>query len=145
VETRPANGGNGPFDGSNGTPSRFELVLGGLPAGSYDWTSFHHDVERIWSDFQVEVSTDGGATFGPISAIMTMTDSSPGGNPASPQTYDGPVVPGSLDPADLPSTFTTTFTASGTAEVVFRFISLSEEPVHRAFFGVNGFQLTQAP
>ncbi len=141
VDTRSEVAGNGPYDGVNGNPTRFDLVLIDLPAGTYSWRSFHHDVEHLWTAFQVQVSTDGGTTFGELSTPQDMTDSLAGGAPPSPQTYDGATVPGSLDPADLPSTFETTFTATGTNDVVIRFSPLGEAEVHRGIFGVNGFQL----
>jgi hypothetical protein len=59
-------------------------------------------------------------------------------------TYDGAVNPGSLDPADLPSTITTSFTATGSDSVVIRFIALADTAVHRQFAVVNGFELTGA-
>ena len=63
IDTRTAQGGNGNWDGTNGTPTRMTLTLGGLPAGSYAWTSFHHDTEHLHGNFQVELSTDGGTSF----------------------------------------------------------------------------------
>ncbi|WP_200391711.1 LamG domain-containing protein [Roseibacillus ishigakijimensis] len=145
IDTRVENGGNGVYDGTTGTPTRMELVIEGLPAGTYQWQSFHHDVENAWTDFQVEISADGGTTFGSLSEVVTMTDGLSGGTPAAPQTYDGPGNPGSIDPADLPSTYTTTFVASGSDEVVIRFVPLSTDQVHRAIFGINGFKLTKQP
>ena len=144
-DTRTGSGGNGDYDGFIGTPTRFQLRIGSLPAGSYHWRSYHHDVEHAWADYFVEVSIDGGATFGTPSATQTMTDSQLGGDPASPLVYrgfDGTV--GSVDPAGLPSTFTTSFTADGTNDVVVRFTPIVDTGVNRRFMGINGFELTTA-
>jgi len=143
ADSRTANGGNGDWDGAGtGTPTYFNLVIGGLPAGQYAWLSYHHDNENVWSDFQVEISLDGGATFGsPVD--LQMTSSTAGGSPASPVIYTGSPDP---DSRNLPSTFTTGFTADGVNDVVLRFAPFVDgvDPigVHKQFFGMNGFELT---
>jgi hypothetical protein len=141
-DSRTANGGNGDWDRTSGTPTYFTLTLSGLPAREYDWLSYHHDTENIWSDFQVEVSVDGGATFGPAND-MEMSSSSPGGTPPDPIKETGSPNP---DPRDLSSTFTTTFVADGAADVVLRFAPFADGVdtigVHKQFFGMNAFELT---
>ncbi len=145
-DSRTGNGGNGDWDRTDATdPTYMTLSLGGLPAGDYFWTSYHHDTENMWSDFQVEVSTDGGTTYGPA-VDREMTSSSPGGNPAAPIKYLGDVNP---DPKKLPSTFTTRFTADGDKDVVLRFAPFADGvdavQVHKRFFGMNGFELIEFP
>ena len=142
-DVRTGGGGNGDWDRTEATtPTYMTLTLGGLPGGVYSWLSYHHDTEHMWTDFQVEISTDGGATFG-APFDLQMTDSTDEGNPASPMTFTGNPDP---DPKNLPSTFTTTFTASGSDDVVLRFAPFVDgvDPVavHKQFFGMNGFELT---
>lgn len=60
IDSRPV----GTWDGTNGTPTYLTLTLGGLPADTYNMTTFHHDVENMNAIFTTEVSTDGGLTFG---------------------------------------------------------------------------------
>jgi len=145
IDSRTGSGGNGDWDGAlYGTPTYMTLTLGALPAGTYNWTSCHHDTEYVWSDFQVEFSFDSGTYFGsPI--LMEMTNSTPGGNPSSYVTYNG--EPPLSDPSDLPSTLTYSITADGVNDVVIRFApyqdGVNPVAVHKQIFGINGFELTQ--
>ena len=142
TDARTGSGGNGDWDRTEATtPTALTLTLGGLPFGQYQWISYHHDTENVWADFQVEVSTDGGATFS-AATDKQMTDSSPGGSPASPMTYTGDPDP---DPRNLPSTYKTSFIASGDADVVLRFTPFLDPAdatgVHKQLFSINGFEL----
>ncbi|MFT4541741.1 MAG: hypothetical protein ACI841_005387 [Planctomycetota bacterium] len=141
TDTRTLSGGNGDWFRTSGTPTYLTLRLNGLSANEYSWLSYHHDTENIWSDFQVEVSTDGGATFGPP-VDMEMTSSSPGGNPADPVKETGSPDP---DPEHLTSTFTTSFVADGSADVVLRFAPFADGvdgiEVHKRIFGMNAFEI----
>ncbi len=142
VDARTGNGGN--FDSG---PTYMTLTLGGLPAADYTMTTFHHDVENMNAFFSLEVSTDGGSTFGtPLNGRMT--NSLAGGTPAENEILpgDGINVAGG-DPSELSSTLNLGFTAVGD-DVVLRFTPLVTDPgtgVHQAFFGINGFQLSQVP
>jgi len=136
IDTRTGNGGNGDWDGTTGTPTYMTLALGGLAAGNYDWTSFHHDTEHVHGPFAVWLSTDGGETFTQLDDGV-MTDSTPGGNPDSGATEAGP------DANSLPSTYHTSFRADGVNDVVFRFAPYSEGAVHRQIWGMNGFVLNR--
>jgi hypothetical protein len=139
IDTRTGNGGNGNWDGITGTPTYMSLTLGGLAAGVYDWTSFHHDTEHCHGPFAVWLSTDSGATFTQL-ADGLMTDSTPGGTPDSGATVSGP------DAYTLASTYRTSFTANGTDDVVLRFEPYSDEAgVHRQIWGMNGFELVPEP
>ena len=138
TDTRTANGGNGDWDGTTGTPTYMELTIGGLPADNYVWTSFHHDTEHCHGAFAVWLSTDGGASFAPL-ADGLMTDSTPGGTPDSLATEDGP------DAYTLPSTYTTSFAADGTNDVIMRFAPYASTDTHKRIWGMNGFELVPEP
>jgi hypothetical protein len=139
IDTRTANGGNGDWDGVTGTPTYMTLTIGGLPAGTYEWTSFHHDTEHVYGPFAVWISTDGGANFSQL-ADGLMTDSTAGGTPDSGATESGP------DVYLLPSTYHTSFVANGVDDVVLRFAPYSDAGgVHRQIWGMNGFELVPEP
>ena len=141
ADTRTGNGGNGPYDGVNGTPTRMLLTIGGIPAGSYSWRSYHHDTEHMNGLFTMEISTDGGDNFTPVGDVHRITDSTPGGNPASITTYDGINNPASGDPAELPSTINTLFTSNGADAIVIRLTPYSVAAVHASFVVLNGFEI----
>jgi len=143
VDTRTSNGGNGDYDGTNGLPTRLELTLGGLPAGTYHWRSYHHDTEKVWDSFLMEVSTDGGDTWTLLPGSLQMTNSGAGSIPPSSRIYRGFPTNKSPYPEDLPSTVETDFTADGTNNVVLRFTPLSSSGVHLQLWGINGFELTK--
>ena len=137
IDTRTGNGGNGNYDGEVGTATTMLLTLGDLPAGTYEWTSFHHDTENVHTPFLMDVSTDGGVSFDPVEGELKMSSSSGGGNPANPDLEFGP------DPTSLSSTVVTEFQTDGGSDVVIRFTCLSEGAVHTQIFGINGFELVQ--
>lgn len=129
IDTRTANGGNGNFDGTTGTATWIDITLSGLPAGTYDWTSIHHDTENVFTNFNVYVD-------GALDGSGYQNDSTTGGNPSSGTESPGPA-----------NTYDTTFTSTG-ANVVIRFEPLSGElgnAVHNQLFALNGFQLEQVP
>ncbi|MHC4741056.1 MAG: LamG domain-containing protein [Planctomycetota bacterium] len=134
IDTRTGNGGNGDWDGTVGTPTYMLLTIGGLPAGDYKWTSFHHDTEHVHGPFSFEISTDGGMSFTQLPDGY-MTDSTAGGNPDSLATEVGP------DAYTLSSTYTMSFTANGTDDVVMRFAPYSGIAVHRQIWGINGLEI----
>ena len=138
IDTRTGNGGNGNWDGTTGTPTIMSLAIGGLPAGDYVWTSFHHDTEHVHGTFAVWLSTDGGSNFAQL-ADGLMTDGTAGGNPDSLAIEDGP------DAYSLPSTYTTSFTANGADDVVLQFAPYSGVAVHRQIWGMNGFVIVPEP
>lgn len=144
IDSRITSEGNGNWDRSDATaPTYLTLTLGGLPAGAYNWLSYHHDTEKVWADFQADISVDSGATFGPI-IEKQMTSSTGGAVPPTTMLYTGATFP---DPADLPSTFKTQFTADGVHTVVIRFAPYADGidgiGIHKSFFGINGFILDQ--
>ncbi len=145
IDTRTGQGGNGNWDGAaGGTPTYMTLTLGGLPAGTYGWTSFHHDTENVHTNFQVELSIDGGTSFTSLGQEFYMSDSTPGGNPDSAGNGAGGTRLGP-DATTLDSTATFQIDANGTNDVVLRFAPLSGalgSAVHNQIWGINGFQLT---
>jgi hypothetical protein len=151
TDTRANLGGNGDWDGTTGTPTYMTLTIGGLPAGDYDWTSFHQDTENCHGTFSVEISTDGGVNYAQL-ADGLMTDSTPGGNPDSELdgSYGRVVGP---DVYSLASTYRTSFTADGINDVVLRFAPYSGvllngdgvPAVHNQIWGINGFEIVPEP
>ncbi|MEX2186462.1 MAG: PEP-CTERM sorting domain-containing protein [Pirellulales bacterium] len=141
TDTRTGSGGNGDWDGVTGTPTWMTLTLGGLSAGRYDWTSYHHDTENVHGFFRVELSLDGGSNYA-ILADGYMSDSTPLGTPGSEDAgYFGPQV--GPDANSLISTYQTSFVADGANDVVFRFAPYSNTNTHRRIWGINGFVLEQ--
>lgn len=145
ADTRTANGGNGDFDGEVGDPTRMLFTLSGVPAGEYNWVSFHHDTEWMHGSFWMDYSVDGGNTFQPVGdREFRITKSRPSGsNPPSDEFstgFDEDLQP--IDLKDLPSSIEFDFTSTG-QDVVMQFTPLSAEAVHTQFVLVNAFQLTQ--
>lgn len=144
ADTRTAQSGNGAWDGTTGTPTYFQLRFAGLPQATYEMTAFFHDVEHMNSDFTIEVSSDGGTTFGePI--VGKMTNSQAGGSPAGNEVLIGtaPNVEGG-DPLELSSTQVFSFDTVDGEELVLRIAALSKgSAVHGEFVGLNGFKLEQ--
>lgn len=142
IDTRTGNGGNGNWDGTDGTPTYMTLTLSGLPENEYSWTGFHQDTENVHGNFAVWLSTDGGATFAQL-ADGYMSDSSPGGNPESATLvtdFAGMTAAGSL--------YATTFDATGSDDVVLQFAPYAGslgDAVHNQIWGINGFQLSVVP
>ncbi len=143
IDTRTANGGNGDWDGTTGTPTYMTLSLSGLPANTYDWTGFHHDTENVHVNFSVELSTDGGATY---SSLLDgyMSDSTPGGNPDSATDGSPGLVTNLTEMETAGSIYRASFTADGSNDVVLRYAPYSGQlasAVHNQIWGINGFQL----
>jgi hypothetical protein len=148
IDTRTGNGGNGNWDGALiGTPTYMTLTLGGLAAGSYNWTSFHHDTEHVHTFFQIELSIDAGTSFTNLGQDFYMSDGTDSGNPDSAADGSGGPRTGP-DALTLDSTVNSSFTANGTDDVVLRFTPLSGQlgpapAVHNQLWGINGFILEQ--
>lgn len=142
IDTRTGSGGKGNWDGTRGTPTYMTITLSGLSAGTYEWTSYHHDTEHVHGDFRVELSVDG-ATFAQL-ADGYMSDGSAGGKPDSTSGgFPGPQT--GPDAHTLISTYTTSFNADGAHDVVFRFAPYANTDVHRQIWGMNGFVVTPEP
>lgn len=146
TDTRASSGGNGDWDRSDpsSTPTYMTLSLGGLPAGGYNWLSYHHDTEQQWADFQVEISTDSGSIFSlPIDVQITSSFNN-FGLPPAPTVFIGDI---DSDPSNLPSTVRATFVADGVNDVVLRFAPfvdpLDGTGTHKSWFLMNGFELNK--
>ncbi len=146
VDTRVSNGGNGDFTfDEGGEPTRIDLTLSGVPAGTYNWISYHHDTEWIHTEFFAEISVDGGNNFdlvlnsnGDETFEMTASNDT-GGNPPAEEHYQGD---DDADPILLPSTLIFEFDKPNeTDDLVMRFTPLSQVAVHTQLVGINGFEL----
>lgn len=143
IDTRTGNGGNGDWDGTEGTPTHMNITLSGLPASSYLWQSAHVDTENLHGEFQVSLSVDGGSTFSTL-PNGRLLDATEGGNPDSVASgFLEATAQDSLSVALNGGIYSADFVADGTSDVVFQFTPLSQDAVHRQIFGINGFVLTQ--
>lgn len=101
-------------------------------------------LEHMNSDFTIEVSSDGGTTFGEL-ILGRMTNSLSGGNPVGNEVLSGttPNLEGG-DPLELSSTQVFSFDSLDGEELVLRIAALSKgSAVHGEFVGLNGFKLEQ--
>lgn len=147
IDTRTGNGGNGDWDGVDGTPTYITVALSGLPAQSYNWLSHHQDTENVHTAFAAWVSTDGGANFTALPDGY-MSDSTPGGNPDSATNGSPGLATTFAEMEAVGSVYTTTFDANGNDDVVMRFAPYSGalgNAVHNQLFGINGIQLSVVP
>ncbi len=148
VDTRVANGGNGDFTfEEGGEMTRLTLTLGGLPAGNYNWISYHHDTEWIHTQFFAEFSVNGGASFDVLTDtngknLFEMTNSNDtGGNPPADVHYQGD---DESDPILLPSTLIWNFEKpTADDDLVIMFTPIAHTAVHTQWLGINGFELYQ--
>ncbi len=139
IDTRTSEGGRGNFDGGTGQPTRMVFRLAGLPTGTYSYRSYHHDTENVHTAFAVEYSTNGGVSYTAVSGPLRVTDSTSGGNPASPQTYTGG---GNQDPATLPSTVDFNLATQAGQHLLISYTPKSAAAgPHVQLFAVNGFEL----
>jgi hypothetical protein len=105
----------------------FTITISGLLAGSYDWTSWHHDHSDQKGIMTIAVSVNGGTSF---------TD----------QLIGFAVVNGNSASAPNPATFR--FTANGSQDVVIRFTNTASggtPPNSGTLTVVNGFQIESIP
>jgi len=101
------------------------LTISGLPAGTYSWLSYHHDVADQSGVFSVTVND---ATGSKTTADIGITDSE--------GTEEGVVDFESI------TTFSTTIVSDGTKDVTLVFdLTSATDPVAYAFFLMNGFEL----
>ncbi|MEM9657386.1 MAG: hypothetical protein AAF961_03410, partial [Planctomycetota bacterium] len=147
IDTRTGNGGNGNWDGADGTPTYLTLTLSGLPALAYNWTSYHHDTENVHTYFAKWISTDGGTSFTQLPDGY-MSDSTEGGNPDSALDGSPGLVTDFAGMESAGSIYRATFSADGVNDVVIRYAPYSGalgDAVHNQIFGINGFQLAEVP
>jgi len=147
TDARAGSGGNGNWDGTTGTPTLMTLTLGGLNAGAYNWTSYHHDTENVHGNFAAWVSTDAGANFTAL-ADGYMSDSTEGGNPDSATNGSPGLVTDLAGLAAAGGVYNASFTADGSNDVVLQFAPYAGtlgDAVHNQLWGINGFQLEAVP
>lgn len=80
VDSRAAEGANGPVGNQFGSPTNLTFTLTDLPAGDYQYRAYHHDVAGIMGNFDLTI-TDATRTDASLGSFQ-MTSSAPaGGNP----------------------------------------------------------------
>ena len=132
IDARAGSGGNG-YD----TPTSIRFTLEGVPAGSYLYSSFHHDVADQFGDFDV-LLTDANNT-NVLYDSRSMTASNSGTNPGAGQTLHS-----------LPSTFNALVTSNGVDPIIFTYQGTEQNDgdfgtiVQQSFVGINGFDLISA-
>jgi hypothetical protein len=103
------------------TGNPLTITLTGIPAGDYEWSSWHHDPVDQTGEFSVTVNDATGASV--TGAIFITT-----GNPAI-----GDVT-----------LFTAAIESNGTDDITLVFDKLYEEGDQKAFFVINGFTLVKS-
>ena len=100
------------------------LTISGLPAGTYSWLSYHHDVADQTGVCAVTVTDATGSV---TTTDIEMTDS------------EGTDL---IVEFDSISTFATTIVSNGTDDVTLSFeVTSATDPVSTAFFLMNGFEM----
>ena len=133
-----------------------DLTLAGLPTGTYNWRSYHHDTENVHTPvlrrplhrrrchlhriFNPNPDPNGDDPEAAEFLYWEMTSSSPGGNPANANTLE--TRRHEPDPALLSSTVE--FSIDTTAATSSSASSPSPATPSRANLGVNGFELTDS-
>ena len=126
VDTRVIQGGNG-LD----NPTSIRFTLDGVPAGTYLYSSFHHDIDGQRGNFDVRLTDANNADVAYDS--RTMTASTDGSNPGAGQTLHV-----------LPSTMNAVVTSNGINPIVITYQGLETNNVVTDFVGINGFDLIPA-
>jgi hypothetical protein len=104
------------------------LTIGGLPAGTYGWRSYHHDTQDQHGTFNVTVNDAVGSAATTGLQISSTQSSSPAVTNLANVTK-----------------FATTITSDGVNPVSLVFnLTSSTNPVSTAFFVMNGFEITNA-
>lgn len=103
------------------------LTIRGLPAGIYVWLSYHHDGDNQTGLFDVTIKDAHGSR---TTTGIDITDTR--------------VTDLVVDFQDI-STFSTTIFSNGTDDITISFHQQANTPTDRAFFVMNGFELTRVP
>lgn len=106
------------------------LAISGLPAGTYEWLSYHHDTDDQTGMFDVTLNdAAGSATIVDIDISHSATD-----------------VDGRVDGFENIMVVALTMVSNGTDDISVVFTRTSPiDPVGTAFFVMNGFELVPEP
>lgn len=118
--TRAVSGGGG----------QFVIIINGsdLSAGSFQWTSWHHDHENQTGTMDIEYSVNGGSSWTLAFNDFDIVDKTTNTNVGAPN----------------PASFS--FTANGTQDVHVRFTnSVAGAGTNNNFALINGFQIVPEP
>lgn len=111
----------------NGGGGQFAIVVNGsdLGAGTFEWTSWHHDHDNQTGAMDIDFSVDGGANFVLAFNDFDIVDNGTDGNVGAPN----------------PATFS--FTSNGTDDIHIRFTNDKVGTLgdNNTFALVNGFQI----
>jgi len=126
IDARAASGGNGTTSDTTMT-----FTFQGLPAGTYRYRAYHHDVEFQAGRFGIKVtdSTRSAADLGFFRMSHTGMN-----------TYHLSENPGG-DPAELSSTIDLIFVSNGTDPVVLTYTGRETASVFTSFVVVNGLEV----
>ena len=132
IDSRAGSGGNGA-----GVDSSMTFTLSGIPAGTYQYRGYHHDVANMQSPFELAL-TDANGTDVSLGAFR-MTHGND--NELSPLTQPG----AGNHPSSLPSTIEFLFTSNGTDDIVITYaVDEDESTLFNSFLAVNGIEITTA-
>jgi hypothetical protein len=126
IDPRAGSAGNG-----TAADTTMTFTFTGLPAGTYRYRGYHHDVEFQSGQFGLKV-TDASRTNADLGKFR-MTHS--GQN-----TFHLPENPGG-DPADLSSTIDLLVVSNGSDPVTLAYTGRETASVYTSFVAVNGFEL----
>ncbi|BCX46734.1 hypothetical protein HAHE_06420 [Haloferula helveola] len=80
IDSRAAEGGNGPVGNAFGTPTNMTFTLTGIPAGDYEYRAYHHDVANIEGNFELTI-TDATRTNTSLGNFQMTASAPTEGNP----------------------------------------------------------------
>ena len=107
------------------------LTIGGLPAGTYDWLSYHHDCDDQTGIFDVTVNDALGSVVAAIGVDISHSE---------------PGTAGRVDGFENITTFATVLTSNGVDDVTLVFdLTSGTDPVSTAFFLMNGAEIVPEP
>ncbi len=139
LDTRPAAGGvqEVTVAGAARSAAQIRLSFSGIPAGTYNLRSFHHDLRNSVVTLNTNIA-DASPTSRDLTEIKTtarenINNGPLGVNPRADQGLD-----------TLASTINTTFTSNGTAPVVITYTADAGSGETSAFFNINGIEITPA-
>ena len=114
---------------ASGAGGQFELVINGadLGAGSFDWTSWHHEQSNQTGKMTIDFSVNGGSAFTTALTGFDIVDNTTDGNVGAP------------NPATL------SFVSNGTDDIHIRFTNTSGSNSTNDFVVINGFQVVAVP